>query len=84
MNINTFLNAGFRWNLDKDEETPDWLGFEIGYLVGQEGNLFGDNTWKVGLNWSLIKGRSISVSPHLYMTDNFKTVYPGIRVGIGL
>ena len=84
LNINTFLNAGFRWNLDKDEETPDWLGFEVGYLIGQEGNLFGENTMKAGLNWSLFKGRSVTVSPHLYLTDNFKTVYPGIRIGIGI
>ena len=65
-------------------DEPDWLGIEAGYLISQEGNLFGDNTFKLGFNWSLVKGRSVFVSPQLYFTDNFNTVFPGVRIGIGL
>ena len=49
-----------------------------------KGDLFGDNTFRLGLNWSLMKGRSVYVSPQLYFTDNFNTVFPGIRIGFGL
>lgn len=82
MNVNSFLNLGFRWNQDKESDKPDWLGLEIGYLFSHQGSLFEENTVKVGLNWSLIKGRSVYVSPQLYFTDN--TLYPAIRIGIGL
>jgi len=84
MSVNTFLNAGFRWNIDKEEDSADWLGVDVGYLVGKEGDLFGDNTVRLGLNWTMIKGRSVTVSPNLYFTDNFKTIFPGVRVGFGL
>lgn len=83
-NVNSFLNLGFRWNQNKKNESPDWLGVEVGYLIKQEGDLFGDNTVKLGLNWSLVKGRSVYVSPQLYFTDNFNSIYPAIRIGIGL
>jgi len=83
-NVNSFLNLGFRWNQNKKNESPDWLGVEVGYLYKQEGDLFGDNTVKLGLNWSLVKGRSVYVSPQLYFTDNFNSIYPAIRIGIGL
>ena len=84
ISTNTFLNLGFRWNQDRKSDRPDWLGLELGYLISQNGDMFGDNTFKFGLNWSLIKGRSVYVSPQLYFTDNFNTVYPAIRIGIGL
>jgi hypothetical protein len=81
MNVNTFLNLGYRWNMDKKSEKPDMLGIEVGYLIGKQGDLFGDNTLKFGLNWSPLK--NISVNPHIYITDDFKTVYPGVRIGFG-
>ena len=84
MNVNTFLNVGHRWNLEKKPGSPDWLGVEVGYLVNRQGDLFGKNTYKLGLNWSLFKGRSVYVSPQLYFSDNFNTVYPAVRIGIGL
>ena len=84
MNINGFLNVGHRWNMEKGTGSPDWFGVEVGYLVHKEGDMFGENTFKLGLNWSLFKGRSVYVSPQLYFTDNFNTVYPAVRIGIGL
>ena len=82
LNINTFLNIGHRWNLDKKSEKPNMLGVELGYLIVKQGDLFGKNTFKLGVNWSPAK--HISVSPQLYISDNFKTAYPGIRIGFGL
>jgi len=81
ININTFLNLGYRWNIDKKADKPDFLGVELGYLVSNQGNLFGENTFRLSLNWSPVK--SVFVSPQLYISDNFSTVYPGIRIGFG-
>lgn len=82
MNINTFLNVGYRWNYNKQKKKKDLLGVEVGYLISRQGNLFDKDTFKFGLNWSA--GSGISVSPHVYISDNFKTIYPGIRIGFGL
>lgn len=79
--INTFLNIGFRWNLEKKTSKRNLLGVELGYLIGQQGNLFNDNTARLSMNWSPAK--AIVVSPQLYATDNFKTFFPGIRIGFG-
>ena len=82
MNINTFLNLGYRWNLDKRSEKPNVLGVELGYLIVKQGDFFGENTFKIGVNWSPAK--YIYVSPQLYISDNFKTAFPGIRIGFGI
>lgn len=81
MHINTFLNVGYRWNLSKKSVKPNMLGVELGYLIVKQGDLFGDNTLKFGVNWSPAK--HITVSPQLFITDNFKQAFPGIRVGFG-
>ena len=80
-NINTFLNVGYGWEINKQTKKREMLGIELGYLVSRRGNLFGENTFKLGANWSPVKG--VFVSPHLYVTDNFNTVYPGVRIGFG-
>jgi len=82
ININTFLNLGYQWNMNHKTEKRDLLGVELGYLISKQGNLFGENTFRLGFNWFPVKG--VSVSPQLYFTDNFKTMYPGIRIGFGL
>ncbi len=79
--INTFLNLGYGWDISKKSKKKDLLGMEIGYLVSRQGDLFGKNTFKVGANWSPVKG--VYVNPHLYITDNFSTLFPGIRIGFG-
>lgn len=82
ININTFLNLGYRWEMNNKSVKRDFMGIELGYLISKQGDLFGENTFKFGLNWSPAK--HINVTPQLYITDNFKTVYPGIRIGFGL
>ena len=80
-NINTFLNVGYGWNTKKQGKKIDLLAIELGYLISKQGDLFGENTFKLGVNWSPAKG--IFVSPQLYITDNFKTAFPAIRIGFG-
>jgi hypothetical protein len=81
MSINTFLNVGYNWTLNKKSENPDMLGVDLGYLIVKQGDLFGENTFKLGFNWSPAK--YVNVSPQLYVTDNFKQAFPGIRIGFG-
>jgi hypothetical protein len=81
MHINTFLNVGYKWNLDKKAEKPNMFGIDVGYLIVKQGDLFGENTFKLSFNWSPAK--YIEVSPQLYVTNNFKQAFPGIRVGFG-
>lgn len=81
MNINTFLNLGYAWDLERKTDEPNMLGLELGYLISKQGELFGENTFKFGVNWSPAK--LVTVSPQLFVTDNFEQVFPGIRVGFG-
>ena len=81
VNLNGFLNLGYRYNFSKNIKKPNWLGVEMGYLVNSQGELFGKNTFKFGLDWEL--GKNISVSPQLYFSDNFSEIYPAIRIGFG-
>ncbi|GEM_PF-1040425 len=80
-NINTFLNIGYAWNPNKKADKNELLGFELGYLVSRQGELFGENTFRIAANWSPLKG--VYVSPQLYISDNFDTAFPGIRIGFG-
>lgn len=79
--INTFLNLGYRWNVTKKVGERNMLGVELGYLIVQQGDFFGENTFKLGLNWSPLSG--VTVSPQLYFSDNLNTIYPAVRLGIG-
>ena len=79
--VNTFLNIGYGWDISRQPNKKEIVGVELGYLISQQGDLFGENTFKIGANWSPVKG--VFVSPHLYVTDNFSTVYPGVRIGFG-
>jgi len=81
MSINTFLNLGYRWTLNQRSENPTSFGIDIGYLTWKQGDLFGDNTVKLTFNWSPAK--HVYVSPQLYLTDNFKQAFPGVRIGFG-
>lgn len=82
MNLNTFLNMGYQWDINHKSEKLEYLGVELGYLISKQGDLFGKNTFKLGVNWSPAK--FITVSPQLYISDNFKTAYPAIRIGFGI
>ena len=77
MSINTFLNAGFSWDLNRKSADRNMLGVELGYLIVKQGDLFGENTFKVGATWSPAK--HINVTPQLFITDNFNQVFPGIQ-----
>lgn len=81
ISTNTFLNLGYRWNVDRKGAKPEMLGVEFGFLVDKNGDLFDDNTFRFGMNW--MPTGAVSVSPQLYFGNNFKEFYPGIRIGLG-
>jgi len=81
VNINGFVNIGYRYNLSNTFGNPNWLGVELGYLTNRHGDLFGKNTFKFGVNWEL--GKYISVSPQLYLSGDLTQFYPAVRIGFG-
>lgn len=79
MNINTFLNIGHNWGLSKKIDEAALIGLELGYLISRNGDLFEENTFRFGINYVLPSG--FDISPQVYMGDEFKRFYPGIRMG---
>lgn len=51
-------------------------GFGISYLVGRKGDIFPGTTMK----FYLLHDRGVRLRPELYMTNDFKTFFPGIAV----
>ncbi|MBK8805265.1 MAG: hypothetical protein IPO21_00905 [Bacteroidales bacterium] len=81
INSNSFFNLGYRYNLSNTFKNPNWIGLELGYLVSKEGNFFGKNTFKFGVNWEV--GKYITISPQLYFSVDL-LLCPAIRIGFGL
>jgi len=79
INLNGFAGIGYRHNMSNKLRSPNWLGIELGYLVQSQGELLDKNTFRMGLNWEL--GKSISVSPQLYISG--KSTFPALRIGFG-
>jgi hypothetical protein len=79
--LNGFLNIGYKYNLSNIVGKPDWLGIEIGYLVNRQGELFRENTMRLGFNWDIEK--YISVAPQVYVSGDFKEIFPAVRIGFG-
>lgn len=78
MHINTFLNVGHNWTIPKKLDQSALIGLELGYLISKNGELFEDNTFRFGVNYALPSG--FRLSPQLYMGNDFKQFYPGIRL----
>jgi len=79
--LNGFLNIGYKRNLSNTVGKPDWLGVEVGYLLSRHGDLFPKNTMRLGFNWDIAK--FVSVTPHLYVSGDFREVFPAVRIGFG-
>ncbi|MBO9562776.1 MAG: hypothetical protein J7621_08385 [Niastella sp.] len=55
------------------------LAAGIGYLVYKEGTYFKGSTWKLFVSIG-IKRSFIRIRPELYITDNFRKVFPGLTL----
>ena len=82
MFINTFVT--FELAHAFSAEGKLWQKVGIGYLVSEQGGYFGPNTFKLTLD---LTGKprlgALHLIPELIFTDNFKTIFPGIRAGVG-
>ncbi|MBK7174991.1 MAG: hypothetical protein IPH84_17595 [Bacteroidales bacterium] len=79
--LNGFLSIGYKYNMSNTIGKPNWLGMEVGYLVSRNGDLLQKNTMRLGFNWDVAK--FISVAPQLYMSGDFKELFPAVRIGFG-
>lgn len=81
-NTNIFLNAHFGGDGDYNPlglKATKW-DFGLGYLISSKGNYFKNTTMKAFINVKLFQ--SITLSPELIMTDNFKQVFPGLTLKV--
>lgn len=77
--LSNFINIGYKYNFSNSRKEEDWFGMEIGYLTYRDGSFFDENTFKFGLTWDIAK--NLSASTQLFFFDNFKMIYPAIRIG---
>lgn len=80
MAINTFVTVEYGQSFNRGKL---WQKFGAGYLVGRQGNYFSENTFKASLSLGTKKHEGLHLIPELIFTDNFKSVFPALRVGIG-
>lgn len=80
INLNYFINIGYRYNKSNTVKNPNWLGMELGYLTVKNGDMLEKNTFRFGFNWEI--GKYITITPQLYFSGS--STYPAIRIGFGL
>lgn len=82
MYINTFLNLGYRWNVAGPKDKARLIGAEFGILLDRQGEAFHKSTYRIAMNSTLSSG--LTISPQLYLENDFKRIFPGVRIGFGL
>lgn len=80
VNLNTFLNLGYKRNFSNNISKDEWFGVELGYLVNRNGDFYQGNTYRLGVSWEITKG--INVCPQVYLEDGNK-FYPTLRFTFG-
>jgi len=78
--INTFLGLSYYYNPSKNPDKPRWFGVGLSYLVCQNGDFFGENTWRLTMGARF--GKHFTVLPELYFGDNFNEIMPGLRMQV--
>lgn len=74
--INSFISAAWHKNLNYKHEHPQWLGIGAGYLIHKQGDYFKGNTMKLFISKDV---GNLSITPELYLTDDFKNSLLGIK-----
>ena len=80
--INQWLSTGYAHNFSKHPDHKKWLGISLGYLINSKGDLFEDNTFRLGLDRKIHK--YVTLVPQIYFHNFFKDVYPGLKISISL
>ncbi|MDD1443829.1 hypothetical protein MEO93_26480 [Dolichospermum sp. ST_sed3] len=74
--INSFISVAWNKNLNYRHEHPLWIGIGAGYLIQNRGDYFKGNTFKFFISKDV---GNVSITPELYMTDDFKKSLLGIK-----
>ena len=74
---NNILSFGWRSNISHNNIKQNWLGIELGRVVKNEADFFGENRNVMGLSRQYGK---LTVVPEIYFTGFIKKVYPGLRI----
>jgi hypothetical protein len=77
LQTNGFLTGFYKYHVTKDTE----FGAGIGGLVHRQGNFYRGDTFKFVI-YATDNSSRISFSPELIFTNNFKSFFPAIRVGL--
>ncbi|MBC7920851.1 MAG: hypothetical protein H7Z75_07130 [Ferruginibacter sp.] len=77
MNINTFMSA------ELGDKFKSGNGLSIGYLIHRSGGYFKGTTFKLSQSVRTEKIGRFRLVPELIVTNGFRTVFPGIRIGVG-
>jgi hypothetical protein len=77
--MNSFLELGFGFNVNRNKPDRTFHRVALGYLLQSEGGYFSKNTFKLSYNYPVIKD-VIKVTPELYFTDKFRTIFPGLSI----
>ncbi|GEO05620.1 hypothetical protein AAE02nite_32840 [Adhaeribacter aerolatus] len=78
--LNTFLDFGIGTKLfNRPNDVDVYQKLTIGYLIHSKGDYFGKNTFKLSYSYP-ITNKSIRLMPELYITNNFKSIFPGISI----
>lgn len=80
--INQWLSTGYAHNFSKHPDHKKWFGVSLGYLIHSQGDLFEDNTFRLGMDRKIHK--YVTLVPQIYFHDFFKEVYPGLKISISL
>lgn len=76
LDINGWLSGYGKLNFGKTK-----LGVGVGSLIHREGGFFQGSTWKLSI-YADDNDSNFTFSPELIFTDDFKSVFPALRVGL--
>ncbi|WP_462252701.1 hypothetical protein [Ekhidna sp.] len=76
LDLNGWLNGYGKLNFGKTK-----VGLGIGSLIHRDGDFFQGSTWKLSI-YADDDNSNFSFSPELIFTDDFKSVFPALRVGL--
>ncbi len=78
--LNTFLDIGVGTKLfNRPKDIDVYQKLTVGYLIHSEGSYFSKNTFKLSYSYP-ITSKAIRLLPEIYITNKFKTIFPGISV----
>lgn len=79
-NVNHWVDLGYSPNTSLNPNKPRWYFLSVGYLATQAGDLFKEDSFRIGVNKQINK--HVSIVPQIYFNDFFKNATPGFKIRI--